>query len=78
MGTSWQIRVTVKDGGKAASVDGKKVAALFEATRQIGEWGAEASVPLEVETTGTEDGVLLFEVRPGAEGAGGAFLRVGE
>ena len=75
---AWTVRVTVRDGDWPIAVDGGKVAELFQGTSLIGEWGAEGSVPLAVEATGTEDGVLLFEVEVGAEGTGGAFLRVGE
>ena len=77
-GEVWTVRVTVRDGERAVAVDGGKMAELFEATRDVGDWGEETQVPLEVEATGTEGDGLLFEVRPGAEGLSGAFLRLGE
>ena len=77
-GVAWTVRVTVKDGERAVAVDGGKVAELFEATRDVGDWSAETQVPLEVEATGSEGDGLLFEVRPAAEDLPGAFLRLGE
>lgn len=63
-GTPWEIRVAVKDGDKTASVDADKVAALFEGTRQIGDWTDTYLLPLSVTAKGTDGDTLLFDVTP--------------
>ena len=60
-GFTWEIRVTVKDGENAASVDADKVAA-FEASRQIGDWTKATLLPISVTAKGTNGYTLLFEV----------------
>ena len=77
-GYTWEIRVTVKDGENTASVDADKVAALFEATRQIGDWTEPALLPLSVTAKGTDGDMLIFEVTLDGEEEPGAFLRLGE
>jgi hypothetical protein len=77
-GFAWEIRVTVKDGENAASVDADKLAALFEATRQIGDWTEPSLLPLSVTAKGTDGDTLLFEVTLEGEDQPGAFLRLGE
>ena len=52
--------------------------ALFEATRQIGDWTEASRLPLAVAAKGTEGDSLLFEVTPGEEADPSAFLRLGE
>ena len=77
-GFAWEIRVTVKDGENAASVDADKLAALFEATRQIGDWTEPSLLPLSVTAKGTDGDALLFEVTLEGDDGPGAFLRLGE
>ena len=77
-GFTWEVRVTVKDGENAVSVDADKVAALFEATRQIGDWTAPSLLPLSVTAKGTDGDTLLFEATLSGEAEPGAFLRLGE
>ena len=77
-GTSWEIRVTVKDGENVASVDADKVAALFEATRQLGDWTEASLLPLSVTAKGSDGDTILFDVTPAEESAPSAFLRLGE
>ena len=77
-GFTWEIRVMVKDGETPASVDADKVAALFEATRQIGDWTESSLLPLSVTAKGTEGDTLLFDLTMGEEALPGAFLRLGE
>ncbi len=75
---SMQIRVTVKDGENAATVDADKVAALFKATRQIGDWTDSSLLTLSVTAKGTDGDTLLFDANPAEESASSAFLRLGE
>lgn len=77
-GTAWEIRVTVKDGETAVPVDTDKVAALFEATRQIGDWTEPSILPLSVTAKGSDGDTLVFEATLDEESAPGAFLRLGE
>ena len=76
-GFSWEIRVSVKDGERAAGVDADKVAALFEATRRIGDWTEDALLPLTVRANGNDGEVLLFDVTIETENVSGGFLRLG-
>jgi hypothetical protein len=77
-GFTWEVRVTVKDGENEVSVDADKVAALFEASRQIGDWTEGSLLPLSVTATGTDGGTLLFEATLAGDAEPGAFLRLGE
>ena len=43
------VSVTVKDGGTAIAVDAVKVAAMFEATSDLDDWGGTAKLPVSVE-----------------------------
>lgn len=77
-GTSWEVRVTVKDGENAVSVDATKVATLFEATRQIGDWTEPFQLQFSVIPKGTDGDTLLFKVSPDEKSAQSTFLRLGE
>ena len=75
-GFSWEIRVTIHDGETAVDVDSDKVASMFEATRQIGDWTKSSLLPLSAKAKGRDGDVLLFEVSV-SEAAPGAILRLG-
>ena len=74
----WNRWTTQRRSGETVSVDADKVAALFEATRQIGDWTESSLLPLSVTAKGTDGDMLLFEVTLGEEALPGAFLRLGE
>ena len=75
-GFSWEIRVTIHDGETAVDVDSAKVASMFEATRQIGDWTKSSLLPLTAKAKGRDGDVLLFEVSV-SEAVPGAILRLG-
>ncbi len=77
-GTSWEVRVTVKDGKNAVSVDAAKVAILFETTRQIGDWMESSHLPFSVTVKGTDAETLLFKVSPDEKSTPSAFFRLSE
>ena len=59
-----RLRVTVKDVENVASIDTDKVAPLFKATRQIGDWTEPLLLPLTVTAKGTDGDTLLFDAPP--------------
>ena len=71
------ISVTVKDGERSVAVDTAKVAAIFEATSDLGDWTGEAKLAPTVIATGIDaSGKMSFTVSPGDGAAKSAFLRL--
>ena len=71
------VTVTVKDGERAVAVDQEKVAAMFEATGDLGDWTGAAKLTPAVTTSGTDaNGKMTFVVTPGDGAAAKAFLRI--
>ena len=71
------ISVAVKDGERTVAVDTAKVAAMFEATSELGDWTGEAKLTPTVIATGIDaSGKMSFTVSPGDGAAKGAFLRI--
>ena len=67
--------VTVKDGEKVVAVDAAKVAAMFEATSDLGDWNGAAKIEPEVHVI---DGgtTMRFIVSLGSGADDKAFLRI--
>ena len=75
--TVMTVAVTVKDGANAVAVDAAKVAAMFEATGDLGDWTGAAKLTPTVTTSGTDaSGKMTFVVIPGDGTAAKAFLRI--
>ena len=75
--TTMTVAVTVKDGASAVAVDAAKVAAMFEATGDLGDWNGAAKLTPTVTTSGTgASGKMTFVVTPGDGTAAKAFLRI--
>ena len=75
--TAMAVSVTVKDGDNAVAVNATKVAAMFEATGDLGDWTGAAKLMPTVTTTGTDaSGKMTFVVTPGDGTANRAFLRI--
>ena len=73
--TTMTVAVAVKDGIQSVAVDAAKVAALFEATSDLGDWNGAAKLTPAVNVVEGE-GNARFTVSFG-EGAGErAFLRI--
>jgi len=70
------ITVAVKDGETAVAVDPEKVAAMFEATGDLGDWNGAAKLTPEVVVEDGEGATLRFKVTPGDGTAPRAFLRI--
>ncbi|MBQ3807301.1 MAG: leucine-rich repeat protein [Kiritimatiellae bacterium] len=71
------VAVTVKDGESAVAVSAAKVAAMFEATSDLGDWTGAAKLTPTVTTSGTDaGGKMTFTVVPGDGTASKAFLRI--
>ena len=71
------VAVTVKDGERAVAVDQEKVADMFEATGDLGDWTGAAKLTPTVTTSGTDaSGKMTFVVIPGDGTAAKAFLRI--
>ena len=71
------VAVTVKDGESAVAVNAAKVAAMFEATGDLGDWNGAAKLMPTVTTSGTDaSGKMTFTVIPGDGTAAKAFLRI--
>ena len=80
MGTShpaMTIAIAVKDGDDAVKCKAKKVAEMFEATGDLGDWTGAAKLTPTVTTSGTDaSGKMTFTVIPGDGTAAKAFLRI--
>ena len=75
--TAMTVAVTVKDGESAVAVSAAKVAAMFEATGDLGDWNGAAKLTPTVTTSGTDaSGKMTFVVTPGDGTAAKAFLRI--
>ena len=75
--TAMTVAVTVRDGESAVAVNAAKVAAMFEATGDLGDWTGAAKLTPTVTTTGTDaSGKMTFVVTPGDGTASKAFLRI--
>ena len=75
--TAMTVAVTVKDGDSAVAVSAAKVAAMFEATGDLGDWTGAAKLTPTVTTSGTDaSGKMTFVVTPGDGTASKAFLRI--
>ena len=75
--TTMTVAVTVKDGESAVAVSVANVAAMFEATSDLGDWDGAAKLTPTVTTSGTDaSGKMTFVVTPGDGTAAKAFLRI--
>ena len=75
--TTMTVAVTVKDGESAVAVSVANVAAMFEATGDLGDWNGAAKLTPTVTTSGTDaSGKMTFVVTPGDGTAAKAFLRI--
>ena len=75
--TAMTVAVTVKDGESTVAVDAEKVAAMFEATGDLGDWNGAAKLTPTVTISGTDaSGKMTFVVTPGGGTASRAFLRI--
>lgn len=71
------VAVIVRDGDDTAFVSAEKVAAMFEATSDLRDWGGAAKLePVVTESSRDADGALHFSVVPGDGSASSAFLRI--
>ncbi|MGN0854582.1 MAG: leucine-rich repeat domain-containing protein [Kiritimatiellia bacterium] len=76
-GPDMHVEVVVKDGENPVAVAAEKVAAMFEATSDIGDWSGAAKLSPTVTVTGTDaNGTMSFTVTPGDGTAARAFLRI--
>ena len=69
------VVVTVRDGGKTVAVDQEKVAAMFEATSDLGNWAGAALEPT-VQSGDAFGDAMRFTVTPGDGSSPKAFLRI--
>lgn len=70
------VAVSVKDGEESVACDAAKVANMFEATCDIGDWDGGAKLLPKVEQLGTVNGAMRFKVTPGDGNSSKAFLRI--
>ena len=75
-GASMTLSVTVKDGEDVVAVTTEKVAKMFEATSDIGDWDGDAKLTPMVEILEGKDNTLRFKVKPGDGKSPSAFLRI--
>ena len=79
-GTAISVAVTVRDGEKAVACAAEKVAAMFEATSDLGDWNGAAklspSVTVEEPVAGDSAETMCFKVTPGDGTSPKAFLRI--
>ena len=69
------VGVAVKDGERTVAVDAAKIAAMFEATSDLGDWGG-AALPVTIEPLGCENAAMQFRVAPSSYTAPQVFLRI--
>lgn len=75
--TAMTVAVTVKDGESAVAVSAAKVAAMFEATGDLGDWSGTAKLTPTVTVSGTDsNGKMTFNILPGVGLGTRAFLRI--
>lgn len=77
------VHVAVMDGNTPVAVQAEKVAVLFQATSDLGDWNGDAKLDVAVEVVGEPDGdafagdtTLHFIVTPGDGRQKRAFLRI--
>ena len=70
------VAVTVKDGETAVTVNAEKVAAMFEATGDLGDWNGAAKLTPTVTVEEGDGATMRFKVMPGDGIAPRAFLRI--
>ena len=70
------VAVAVKDGETAVAVNPEKVAAMFEATGDLGDWNGAAKLTPEVMVEEGDGATMRFKVTPGDGTAPRAFLRI--
>ena len=70
------VSITVKDGEDAVAVASEKVAAMFEATGDLGDWNGAAKLTPEVTVEEGDGATMRFKVTPGDGTAPRAFLRI--
>ena len=79
-GTAISVAVTVRDGEEAVACAAEKVAAMFEATSDLGDWNGAAklspSVTAEEPVAGDSAETMRFTVTPGDGSSPQAFLRI--
>ncbi|MBQ3289716.1 MAG: leucine-rich repeat protein [Kiritimatiellae bacterium] len=76
-GMSVSVSVTVRDGETAVKCAAEKVAAMFEATSDLGDWDGAAKLTPAVTPEATGDAATMrFTVTPGDGTAPQAFLRI--
>ncbi len=71
-----EVRVIVNDGEMEVLVDADKIAGLFEATGNPGDWNGTATLPAIAKPTGADGAEMRFKVLPGDGTSGAAFLRI--
>jgi hypothetical protein len=69
------IRLYLSNAGKSVEVDSEKVATMFEATSDLGDWSGAALVP-HVQSLGKSGNAMRFTVKPGDGSSPRAFLRI--
>lgn len=70
------VCITVKDGDVPVSCMAEKVAALFEATSDLGDWTGAAKLTPTVKVESGEGATMRFTVTPSDGTAPRAFLRI--
>ena len=70
------VSVTVRDGENPVKVAEGKVAAMFEATSDIGDWNGAAKLTPTVEVLDGDGTAMRFKVKPGNDTATSSFLRI--
>ena len=74
------MSVIVRDGEEAVKCAAEKVAAMFEATSDLGDWNGAAkmssSVTVEEPAAGDSAETMRFKVTPGDGTSPRAFLRI--
>ena len=71
------VAVKVVDGGDVVNVSSEKVADMFEATSDLGDWNGDAKLGLSVTSLGVDDeGMMRYAVTPGDGSSRSAFLRL--
>ncbi|MGN0853351.1 MAG: hypothetical protein ACI4Q3_08240, partial [Kiritimatiellia bacterium] len=76
-GGALEVEVIVKDGASQVKVAAANVAAMFEATSDLGDWTGAAALTPEVTVNGTDaNGTMSFTVVLGDGTAPRAFLRI--
>ena len=70
------VAITVKDGEEIVACDAAKVASMFEATSDLGDWDGVAKLVLTVEQLESADGAMRFKVTPDDGSSSQVFLRI--